>query len=268
MRIRGEPLEFTQKESRRTEQLEKLIDYPDLTKSFKDFKLEARGGKIYRKEVIGILGPNATGKTTFVKMLAGILESDSGNLDTGLKVSYKPQYLEPSDNLVAAVLQKAGFSKHKNQLQKLALDELLDKQLNHLSGGELQRVAIAEALCKEADIYLLDEPSAHLDVEQRTIISKVIRDMMLVREKTALVVDHDVLFADYLSDRLIIFGGESGKSGTAAPPEPMESGMNKFLSTLNITMRRDKETRRPRVNKPDSVKDKEQKASGKYYYTR
>ena len=268
MRIRNEPLEFSQKEAKRVEQLEALTAYPDLSKTFEDFKLEVTGGAIYRKEVIGILGPNATGKTTFVKILAGALESDSGNIDTGLKISYKPQYLVPSKDLVATTLGKAGYGKHKNQFQKLQLEDLFDKQLDQLSGGELQRVAIAECLSRNADIYLLDEPSAHLDVEQRTLISKTIRDMMLMREKTAMVVDHDVLFSDYLSDRLMIFGGEPGKSGQATAPEPMESGMNKFLSTLDITMRRDKETKRPRVNKLGSVKDREQRKSGNFYYTK
>jgi len=268
MRIRSESLEFSEKEAKRVEQYEQLIEYPDLTKSFEDFKLEMTGGKIYKKEVIGILGPNATGKTTFVKIMAGVLESDTGKVDTGLKVSYKPQYLVPSGKLVATVLNKSGYGKFQNQLQKMSLDELLTKQLNQLSGGELQRVAIAECLCKEADIYLLDEPSAHLDVEQRTTISKIIRDMMLVREKTALVVDHDVLFSDYISDRLVIFSGESGKHGKATSPESMESGMNKFLSDLDITMRREKDTKRPRVNKPDSVKDRQQRKSGNFYYTK
>ena len=140
------------------------------------------------------------------------------------------------------------------------------KRICDLSGGELQKVAIAECLSKDAEMYLLDEPSAYLDVEQRLRVSKVIRDFIEIKGKSALVVDHDILFIDYISDRLLVFEGEPAIKGIVKGPYEMEEGMSKFLSNLNITMRRDPESQRPRINKEGSVKDREQKKEGRLYY--
>ena len=219
------------------------------------------------KEVVGILGENGIGKTSFVKILANVIKQDKGKISEKITVSYKPQYLESdSDNLVINVLQEA-IQKYTNQIiNPLNIKPLLDKKLNELSGGELQRVTIALCLSKKVDLYLLDEPSAYLDVEQRLIVSKIIGDLMEQRGKTALVVDHDLLFIDYLSQRLLVFEGIPAKQGEVKGPFIMEQGMNIFLKDIAITFRRDPESNRPRVNKLDSVKDREQKEKGKYYY--
>ena len=127
-------------------------------------------------------------------------------------------------------------------------------------------MAIALCLGKDADLFLLDEPSAYLDIEQRLIISKVIRDFMELQDKSALIVDHDLLFLSYLSDKLMVFDGVPAKTGIVKGPFEMEEGMNMFLEKLNITLRRDKESLMPRVNKLDSRLDREQKEKGKYYY--
>jgi ATP-binding cassette subfamily E protein 1 len=184
-----------------------------------------------------------------------------------VRVSYKPQYLESaSDETVMSVLKDAVRNYSHQLILPLNLEPLFDKKLNELSGGELQRVAIAYCLSQEAELYLLDEPSAYLDIEQRLIISKIIDEMMLHRNSTALVVDHDVLFVDYLSQRLLVFEGVPAKRGEVRGPFAMEEGMNIFLKDLGITFRRDPESNRPRANKPGSVKDREQKSEGKYYY--
>jgi len=128
-------------------------------------------------------------------------------------------------------------------------------------------VAIAHCLSQEADLYLLDEPSAYLDVEQRINVSKVMRDFAEQKNKSILVVDHDLLFLDYLSNALLVFDGVPAVSGEAKGPFTMEQGMNDFLKKLNITMRRDEESNRPRINKPGSVLDREQKEKEKLYYS-
>jgi len=217
--------------------------------------------------VVGILGENATGKTTFVKMLAGVLEQDAGTLSASVRVSYKPQYLQSdSEELVQDVLSEA-FQRHSTTLiGPLQLEGLKERPLNELSGGELQRVSVALCLARDADLYLLDEPSAYLDVEQRLAISRIIRDMMVLRDTSALVVDHDLLFIDQVSDKLIVFSGEPAVSGTVSGVMEMAEGMNTFLEMLDITMRRDELSRRPRINKHDSRKDREQRESGKRYY--
>ena len=207
------------------------------------------------------------GKKILVKIFEGVLKQEKGEITQKVKVSYKPQYLEVSDALVVDVL-KTAFNKYENQIvNPLGLQQLSLNKLSELSGGELQRVAIAHCLQQDADLYLLDEPSAYLDSEQRLILSKIVRDFVEQKDASALIVDHDLLFVDYISDKLIVFEGKPAVEGMITGPFEMEDGMNKFLKELGITVRRDPETNRPRVNKLDSRLDREQKESGKYYYT-
>ena len=244
-----------------------LTEWEEIEKQLGKFSLKATAGKLHRKEAVGILGENGIGKTSFVKILAGVQDSDTGNVKENVKVSYKPQYLQASEELVMNVLQEA-VNKHNNTLIKpLNIEKLLTKQLDQLSGGELQRVAIARALSQDAQLFLLDEPSAYLDVEQRLIVSKTIKDMVEQKGSACLVVDHDLLFLDYMSDSLVVFEGEPAKSGTAMGPYEMQEGMNNFLKGLDITFRRDPENHRPRTNKPESQMDRKQKSEGNLYYT-
>ena len=243
-----------------------LLSWDHVTKALGSFNLDAGSGTLYKNEVIGVLGENGVGKTTFVKILAEVLPKDTGEISSNVKVSYKPQYISTeSDEVVAQVLVKA-IQKYEPQLiRPLELKNLLLRKLSELSGGELQRVSIALCLSNDADLYLLDEPSAYLDAEQRLTTSRVIRDFMETFNKTCMVVDHDLLFIDQLSDRLIIFGGKPGQSGTVNGPHPFEQGMNQFLAELNITLRRDPESNRPRINKLDSQMDRKQKSEGNLY---
>ena len=244
-----------------------VISWNLLSKKLGKFSLSTEEGSISKGEVIGVLGENGIGKTTFVKVLAGEIKKDDGELNEKVKVSYKPQYLESNDELVINILSNT-IKKYTNQIiNPLNIKPLFEKKLNELSGGELQRVAIAYCFGNDAELYLLDEPSAYLDVEQRLIVSKVIRDFVELENKSALIVDHDLLFLDYLSDKLMVFEGVPAKNGIVKGPFSMEDGMNMFLSKLGITLRRDKESLMPRVNKLESKLDREQKEKGKFYYT-
>ncbi|MCK4566054.1 MAG: ATP-binding cassette domain-containing protein, partial [Candidatus Thorarchaeota archaeon] len=151
-------------------------------------------------------------------------------------------------------------------IKKLELEHLLEHQVQDLSGGELQRAAIAACLAREADIYLLDEPSAFLDIEQRLASSRAIRRLVRNNMKTAFIVEHSILMADYLSDSMIVFSGVPGKTGKASSIRTLRSGMNTFLKDMGVTFRRDPQTGRPRVNKEGSRLDSQQKESGDYYY--
>ena len=268
VRFRDSRIKFAEKPPiKKKHSTEAITSWRGIEKKLGNFALKAEKGSIHKNEIIGILGENGTGKTTFVKILAGVLNEDKGEISHKIKVSYKPQYLESSDQLVIDVLSPA-FHKYEAQIvHPLGIGTLSLKKLSELSGGELQRVAIAHCLQQEANLYLLDEPSAYLDAEQRLILSKVIRDFIEQKSASALIVDHDLLFIDYISDKLIVFEGKPAIEGTVTGPFEMEDGMNKFLKELNITLRRDPETNRPRVNKLDSRLDREQKESGKYYYT-
>jgi ATP-binding cassette subfamily E protein 1 len=258
---------------------EKLVEYGDLKKEFEDFTLEVKGGRVNRGQIIGILGPNGIGKTTFVRMLAGELESSEGEVPTktvsgfDLKVAYKPQYIEADyPGNVRMYLREAGGATvdsadfRTSVLRKLELEDLMDHAVGELSGGELQRTTIARTLSQDADIYLFDEPSAFLDIEQRMASSRAIRRTIQTHMKTAFVVEHSILMADYLSDSMVVFGGVPGKKGIASSVTTLRRGMNAFLKQMAVTFRRDPQTGRPRVNKAGSVKDEEQKRAGSYYY--
>ncbi len=214
-----------------------------------------------------MLGENGIGKTTFVKMLAGVEKPDEGKIEKEMEVEYKPQYIESSDEPVILYLGDAMKKHDASIMQPLAIHQLLDKKLNELSGGELQRVAIAKTLAKDTDLYLFDEPSAYLDVEQRLVVSKVIRQRMEDTGKSCTVVDHDLLFLDYLSDGLMVVDGEPAIYGNVKGPFSMEEGMNIFLKDLNLTFRRDEESHRPRANKNNSQMDRKQKHENKLYYS-
>ena len=247
-----------------------LIKFEGIKKKFSDFMLEVKGGEIYEGEVIGIVGPNGIGKTTFVKILAGVIEPDEGEVDKKIKVSYKPQYIKASEGIVREAFEKNRDKFHalyeKEVLQPLGIHDLFDKELKSLSGGELQMVAIALCLSMEADVYLIDEPSAYLDAKQRMNAAKVIRRIMEKEGKAAMVVEHDVYFIDMVSQALMVFTGQPGKHGIGMGPYSLREGMNLFLKDLGITFRRDEDSNRPRVNKLGSKLDRMQKEIGEYYY--
>lgn len=254
---------------------EPLLQWSEIKKSFGEFEFQAVPGEVKRGEVVGIFGPNGIGKTTFVKILAGIEEADSGetSAEEGLKVSYKPQYISPQYSGTVEELLKETAEKefetslyHSQILQPLKMQLLLDRDVTELSGGELQRVAIAACLSRGAELYLLDEPSAYLDVEDRLSVARTIRHIIENRQVTAFVVEHDVVTQDFIADRLMIFTGEPGIQGFANQPTDLRNGMNSFLKDMAITFRRDPQTKRPRVNKEGSRLDREQKRIGEYYY--
>lgn len=267
VRFRDTEIKFIERQHFKEKEKPVIASWEFLQKKLGEFLLATEEGNIKKKNICGVLGENGIGKTTFVKILAGVLKQDRGEIDEKVKVSYKPQYLESDSDELAASFLREALQKYDVQLVRpLNLKDLLTKKLNELSGGELQKVAIAKCLSREADLYLLDEPSAYLDVEQRLLISKIIRDIMEQSSKSCLVVDHDLLFIDYISDEIIVFEGKPAKHGLVKGPFKMAEGMNIFLSNLNITMRRDQESHRPRINKPDSQMDRKQKSEGKMYY--
>jgi len=274
MRIRPNPIQFEEHAPRPVESGEVLAAYPDVEMSYGDgeFSLAVEGGAIRENEVLGIVGPNGIGKSTFAKLLAGELEPTGGALDFELDISYKPQYIDIAqpmrvDVFLQSITDQFGTSYWDTEIaQPLQLERIIEQHLEDLSGGERQRVAIAACLSEDADLYLLDEPSAHLDVEQRVQATRAIRRYAERQDATVMVIDHDIYMIDLLADRLQVFEGEPAAHGHATPPQEMRSGMNEFLSNLGVTFRRDERTKRPRVNKPGSQKDKQQRKDGEYYY--
>lgn len=274
MRFRESPFTFKitdtfEDEIKRTS----VYDYPKMAKTYNDFNLVVEPGSYNSSEIIVLLGENGTGKTTFIKLLAGLIKPDDESGMAKLCVSYKPQTINPKfDGTVQEIFNKFIKDAFYNPLFKsnvvkpLNIEYLLDKKLKEISGGELQRVALILALGKPADLYLIDEPSAYLDSEQRIVVSSVIKRFIMSCKKTAFVVEHDFTMATYLADKVIVFEGIPSKTATVNCPMPLVTGMNKFLKILGVTFRQDKSNHRPRINKLDSVNDREQKKTGNYFF--
>lgn len=273
-----------------------MYHYPTMTKTMtgggdgalqQKFILHVEKGAFTDSEIVVMLGENGTGKTTFIRMMAGLLKSDEqvkaeadGDTDLALSlgvpqlnVSYKPQKISPKfQGTVRQLLHKKIREAYihpqfvSDVMRPMSMDPIMDNGVQNLSGGELQRVAIIMCLGTPADIYLVDEPSAYLDSEQRIAASKVIKRFIMHSKKTAFVVEHDFIMATYLADRVIVYDGQPGVETTAHSPQSLIPGMNTFLKLLNITFRRDPTNYRPRINKVESVKDKEQKLAGNYFY--
>jgi len=278
MRFRKEPIRFHVKPPTVTVASSNiLLKWSRMSKSYEDFHLEVEAGEVRRGEVVGILGPNGIGKTTFIKMIAGVEKPDSGVSPSRdiLSVSYKPQYISSDyegtveDLLRSVAKEEFSSSLYRTQiLNPLNLSLLLDRNVKELSGGELQRVAVAACLSRKADIYLLDEPSAYLDVEERLAMAKTVRRVVEDRNAAAFVAEHDIVVQDFIADRLMIFTGNPGEEGFAKSPTSLREGMNIFLKEMGVTFRRDSQTKRPRVNKEGSQLDEYQKRIGEYYYVK
>uniref|UniRef100_A0A7N5ZW80 ABC transporter domain-containing protein n=1 Tax=Anabas testudineus TaxID=64144 RepID=A0A7N5ZW80_ANATE len=277
LRFRETSLVFKVAETANEEEVKRLrhYQYPDMEKTMGEFTLGIKGGEFTDSEIMVMLGENGTGKTTFIRMLAGGLKPDAGGESQVpiLNVSYKPQTISPKfKGSVRALLHEKIRDAYTHPqfitdvMKPMQIESIIDQDVQNLSGGELQRVALTLCLGKPADVYLIDEPSAYLDSEQRLMAARVIKRYILHAKKTAFVVEHDFIMATYLADRVIVFDGIPSKNTSANTPQSLLAGMNRFLSLLEITFRRDPNNFRPRINKLNSIKDTEQKKSGNYFF--
>ena len=270
MRFRDEPIRFHVRPPRVIDfEAQSRVEWPKITRTIGSFRLEVDPGYVTSGEIIGILGPNGIGKTTFIKELLTYYEKASLNQ---LQVSYKPQYISTSydgtvQDLLSQVVEDYSSTLFTEEVVRpLSITKLLDRKITELSGGELQRVAITACLGKTAQVYMLDEPSAFLDVEERLNVAKAVRHLIDARQAYAFVVEHDIVTQDFLADRIMVFEGTPSIEGHSANPMALREAMNTFLSEMGITFRRDPDTKRPRINKLHSKLDKEQKDSGEFYY--
>ena len=251
----------------------KMAEYSELVKKYPNFELHVEAGFLREAKITGVLGGNALGKTTFIKMVAGLEKPDSGNISTQARISYKPQYLSPDYNgTVRMLFDKSSGGNYEvgaiesTLITPLGIQRLYEKEIKDLSGGELQKVAVISCLLRDAEIYALDEPSAFIDIEDRIVLASSMSRFVKSQGKSALIVDHDIQLIDIVSDSLLIFVGKSGVNGNASRLMRKEEGMNTFLKDLGVTYRRDIDTGRPRVNKPGSKLDRRQKDEKTYYY--
>ena len=274
--VRFRDKKFTFDASTATDEIQQgdvIVSYPKLEKKYSAFSVSIEPGEVRKGDLLGVMGANALGKTTLMKMIAGVEKPDSGSIDKKIKISYKPQYLTNDIGMeVITMLDKANdgsiedSTEEEQIIEPLKIKKLYNKAMKNLSGGELQKVAVAICLLQKADLYALDEPSAFLDVEDRIAVGKFLQKFCRSFGKSAIVIDHDLQLMDLVSDSMVIFEGVSSVKGYATSPLPKIDAMNRFLKSLDITFRRDEKSRRPRVNKDGSRLDKDQKSNQNYYY--
>lgn len=244
-------------------------EYPSMTKTQAKFTLDVEAGSFTDSEIIVLLGENGTGKSTFIRLLSGNFQ---GKIPI-LNVSYKPQILSPKfdgtvNQLIMTKIRNAVIHpQFKSDVFKpLDIQNILHREVKTLSGGELQRVALTLCLGKPADIYLIDEPSAYLDAEQRINAARVIKRYIRNSKKMAFIVEHDFTMATYLADRVVVFDGQPSSNTKANAPQSLLTGINDFLKKLNVTFRRDRDNFRPRINKLNGAKDIEQKNNNNFFF--
>ncbi len=202
-----------------------------------------------QEKIVGILGPNGMGKSTAINLLSGSLRPNLGDwtiqekdwaeivesfprgelrdylsmvAQDGVKIAVKPQYIDKLPKIfqgeVVELLKRVDDRDElAHYAELLAIDHLLNRRLDKLSGGELQRVAIAATLLKEADVYFFDELSSYLDIHERLRIVRIIQGMV-ARGKRILVVEHDLAILDVLCDLIHIVYGERAAYGIFTPP--------------------------------------------------
>ena len=253
-----------------------IIEYPN-------FKLIIPQGNINLNGSINvILGENGVGKTTFMNYI-------SSNDDMG--ISYKRQHINPiifmnKDNIYPTV-KELFYNNIKNQyinpvfktdvLETLDMKSLEDRTIDELSGGELQKVSICFTLGTPANIYLLDEPSSNLDIENRLKCIKAIKRFSRNSNKCVFIIEHDITMAVALSQeensKILLINSVNNtdndinneiKNCKISEPLSFNEGINAFLKEMNITMRISG-CGRPRINKSGSQMDTEQKNKGTYY---
>ncbi len=256
-----------------------LIKYPGHKIVYPGFKLNIPAGNIKLESLNVILGENGTGKTTFINWLAR---------NIGLSISIKEQTSDITkyigSNGEYPTVQELLYHKIRTSIinptfqtdvvKQLDIEDLAQRRLDELSGGELQRVMIVICLGTPASIYLLDEPSANLDIEKRLKVTKIIKRFIINNNKCAFVIEHDIMMSvsiaqEFGSNILLVKEDKDNlepnvKNCVISEPVDFNIGINSFLKNMGITMRISGHNR-PRINKFDSQLDQEQKIQGKYY---
>lgn len=226
----------------------------NLKKSYSDTRaVDDISFQINRGEILGILGPNGSGKTTTIKSILGLITFDSGQIRVmGMDVAKNRHrmlwhmgavlegarnvywHLSPEENLTyfAGIrgLSKARISSRIDDLlRRLDLAEVRKKELRKFSSGMKQKVALASSLVHDPDILLLDEPTLGLDVETSSEVRKMLLDLAGNEGKTLLITSHDMSFVESICDRILII-----KEGRIISHETMESLRKKFSKKVYL----------------------------------
>lgn len=194
-------------------------------------------------KVVAIVGESGTGKTSILNAIANFIPFQGDILVTG-KIGYIFQnygvfpWMTVQDNIAFGAKRKNSSNYVLEILRKVGLEPLRNKYPNQLSGGQVQRVAIARTLAMNPDIILADEPYGSLDYHTRNRMQEWLLEILRSTSKTVIIVTHNVPEAIYLSDRVLVLGKGGIKCDLSIPlARPRSPGM-KFESEFNNLERR------------------------------
>ncbi|WP_163856203.1 ABC-F family ATP-binding cassette domain-containing protein [Paenibacillus elgii] len=197
----------------------KIMELEEVSKSFEQRKIVDKFSYIVLPEDrIGIIGPNGTGKSTFLNMLAGRLEPDAGAIVTGptVKLAYYTQESVEMDEKQRAIdyIKEAAEVVRTSSGESVTAAQMFERFLftpaqqwtpiGKLSGGERRRLYLLRTLMGEPNVLLLDEPTNDLDIQTLTILEEYLEDFPGV----VITVSHDRYFLDRTADHLFVFEGE------------------------------------------------------------
>ncbi len=172
--------------------------------------LQQVGLSIANGEIVTLIGPNGAGKTTLVRVVLGLLNADSGKVhrQKGLRIGYMPQKLHIDPNLPISVQRFLQLTRASRQAITTALAEvgtshLLKSPLQHISGGELQRVLLARALLRNPQLLVLDEPAQGVDIAGQSELYALISDIRQRHRCGVLMVSHDLHLVMAKTDTVI-----------------------------------------------------------------
>ncbi len=227
-----------------------MIKLERVNKNYGDFHIQDFSLEVSLGEYFVILGPSGAGKTLLLEMMAGLESPDSGKI-TGLDRSrtgliYQDYMLFPHMNVFQNIAYGLTIRKEKKQViktqvesvsEQLGIENLLSRDIKTLSGGEKQRAAIARAMVMQPDVYLLDEPTAALDLSTKTQIQRLILNIHKKDNPTVVHVTHDFEEALAMGDRIgLLFSGQLIQKDT---PEkvfnhPISKKAADFLGYKNV----------------------------------
>jgi len=238
------------------------------------FAIEELSFDIAAGEIVGVIGPNSSGKTTLIRLLTRVLEPGSGEIrlegvpvrrlsrvDLARRVAVVPQGILPQFPFTVGELVLMGRYPHdpgryfesprdrtvaREAMEATGVLELADLPLDDLSGGERQRAVIARALAQEPRLLVLDEPTAHLDLRYQVEAATLLRRLNRELGMSILLVSHDLNLAAEVCDRLLLLN--AGRAAAIGSPETvLDDALLAAVFGCEVVVDKSETTRRPIV---------------------